>query len=216
VRRLALALALLAALAFAPQAFGKGALHLCGADGCVFLAPEGPDGPPVPLGGRASDSIGPVAPAPFYTLTFAEIPNEAIAYWIPGAGVVRVRAPASGALWLPVDADARALLEHAAAGLTAFAAPSACSALVDHRLARGGASYLGLYTAGTPTVRWPRSVVWVPLQIFGSLGNAPTPWTDGINSLWIARKGGYLRRDGQVVRISPTLARRIRARLSLS
>ena len=210
MRRLVLVVCAAAALAAAPQALAKGALQLCGSSGCASLGPEGAAGPMIPLGAGTGARLAPVAPAPFYRIGFAEH-GGTLAYWIPSAHVLRV-IEGGLAAWIAPGSEAEALLGGVASTVTPYAAPTTANALVGRRQAAGGATYLDLYTLGTRTLRWPRTVVWVPVNLTdGSL----TPWTDGANSLWISQKGGYLRRDGTVARIPAAVADRIRARLSL-
>jgi hypothetical protein len=203
-------IACVAALAAAPQALAKGPLTLCGSSGCAPLGAEGSAGPMIPLSAGTGARLAPVAPAPFYRISFAAH-GGTLAYWIPSAHVLRV---IEGGLpaWIAPGPDAEALLGGVASTVAPYAAPKTANALVGRRQAAGGSTYLDVYTIGTRTLRWPRTVVWVPINVIdGSL----TPWTDGANSLWISRKGGYLRRDGTVAKIPAAVADRIRARVSL-
>jgi hypothetical protein len=214
MRKLIFVLCAVAAFGLAPSALGKGPIELCGSNGCAKLADEAGAAPMIPLGisGPSVQRLDPAAPAPYYRIGFGEGTGRSLAYWIPSSSVLRVVDANGLAAWVAADPDAKAVLDRVAARLTAFAAPTAASALVDRRQASGGATYLDLYTIGTRTLRWPRTVAWVPVTV---TDGSSTPWTDGANSLWISRKGGYLRRDGTVARIPAAIADRIRARLAL-
>jgi hypothetical protein len=204
--------AFVAVLASAPQALAKGALTLCGASGCAQLGPEDAAGTMAPFRVPPGAMLPPAAPAPFYRISFEEH-GGALAYWIPSARVLRVATVNGGlATWIAPDSDVAALLDRAAATVAPYEAPATANVLVARRQAADGATYLDLYTIGTRTLRWPRNVVWIPINI---VDGSFTPWTDGANSLWISRKGGYLRRDGIVAKIPAAVADRIRARLSL-
>jgi hypothetical protein len=45
--------------------------------------------------------------------------------------------------------------------------------------------------------------------------DAPTPWSDSMTDVEVARRGGWLARDGTFFRVPAKFAARIRARQSL-
>lgn len=210
MKRLVLVAAL--ALALAPQAFAKGPVVLCGAGGCNRLEDETASA--VRYWGDAGDPrVAPPAPAPFYKLEFADLPGV-LAYWIPSAGVLRLSlAQAGPVIWSPALPDETTLLANAAAGLTPFAAPRTVTVAVDNRAARRPATYLRLYTLGTPVQSWRGARGWLPIYLFGD----ETPWTDGLTFMWISKHGSFLKRgDGDVMRIPARVAAEIRHRLPLT
>jgi hypothetical protein len=201
--------ALVATVLLAPPAQAKGPIELCGASGCAPLS-DNPLGVAWTAGSyRGSDRAAPAAPGPYYVIRFADVPSV-LAYWVPGAGLLRVgdKAPS----WVRAKADDLPLLTDTAAGLRAYPAPREARAAVDGKPARGGSTYLRLYTAGTQVSSGRSPSGWLGIWIMGR----QTPWTDGRNSLWISRRGTLLRRDRQLVRIAPALADRIRARAPLT
>jgi hypothetical protein len=67
-----------------------------------------------------------------------------------------------------------------------------------------------LVTVGTPVAAAPAKTKWTDVRVLGGT----SPWNDGTVSLSISRTG-YLRRAGDVFRISPQLAKRVLARLPI-
>jgi hypothetical protein len=66
---------------------------------------------------------------------------------------------------------------------------------------------------GAPVATRVRTKGWLPLDMRG----AETPWTDDFSWMWISRVGAFLKHaDGDVVKISPRVAERIRHRLPLT
>jgi hypothetical protein len=197
-------------VALVPPAGAKGPVQLCGPTGCVELSrdPTGIGWAPgyYPSGSR----VPAAAPSPFYVIRFADIPDT-LAYWIPSAGALRVGSFDS-TRWVPVRGEDLAALTTGAADLEPFGAPRVVRAQVGERAARGGASYLRLFTVGTEVATGRSPAGWLRVWITGS----PTPWTDGRNSLWISRRGSLLVRDGQMVRLPKLLAERVRARVALN
>jgi hypothetical protein len=207
--RSALLLVLLAALVAVPSAAAKGPFQVCGATGCAELAPEA--APPVRLGADATAAVGPVAPASYFVVRFAEF-GSALAYWIPSAGLLRLSQSQGGALhnvWVATLPAEDAVLREKAAGLTPFAAPAHLAVTVNYTrvAAKGADSYFRLFTIGTPIASEPAGVAWQPIWVHGGA----SPWNDGLSSFAISRKGSLLKRDGQILRISTALAKRIRA-----
>lgn len=83
---------------------------------------------------------------------------------------------------------------------------------VDFKPARGGRTYLRLYTLGTPTTVSPGAGGWLRIFVVGAM----TPWTDGANSLWISKRGAFVSRDGSTALIPASVASRIRRGLPLA
>jgi hypothetical protein len=201
---------LLAACVAVPSAAAKGPFQVCGATGCAELGPEA--APPVRLGADAAAAVvGPVAPASYFVVRFAEF-GSALAYWIPSAGLLRLSQTQGGAVhnvWVATLPAEDALLRDKAAGLTPFAAPAHLAVTVNYTAVRSkdADSYFRLFTIGTPLASEPAGVVWQPIWVHGGA----SPWNDGLSSFAVSRKGSLLKRDGQVLRISASLAKRIRA-----
>ena len=209
--RTTLAAAAVVAAALAPAAHAKGPFEICGRSACAVLADEAV-GPGFPIGTIASPvSVAPAAPAPYFVIRFRDL-DGALAYWIPSAALIRVRTDAGTAAWLAATPDEAALLRAKTAGLAPRPTPIVEDAAVDLRSVRDPRSYLALYTVGTPVASAHGAGGWLRIDVWG----ASTPWTDGSNALAVSRRGAFLRRDGQLVRIPLALARRIRARLPLN
>ena len=192
-----------AVLAFVPAAQAKGPFELCGASGCVELAPE--TSPPSWLSAAAGARLLPaVGPAPYLRIRWG---HGEIAAWVPSAGALFDGAAAA---WVsPLD-SLEALLREKAVGLTPYAAPVHAVAYVDWERVRDGDGYLRLMTAGTPVGATPARTRWVDVRVMGGT----SPWNDGTVSLSVSRSG-YLLRAGRTYRISPVLARRVLARRPL-
>jgi hypothetical protein len=205
---LLVALVAAAALAAAPAGRAKGPVQLCGASGCVDLAPETDAGKWINAPGASS--LAPPAPAPYFVVRFAEF-GGALSYWIPSASVLRTFESTS-VVWSAVSPETRDELVRLTAGLQPYAAPKRAVAFVDYDNVKGGATYLRLFTIGTPvTAAPPVSTAWLGIW----LHCGKSPWTDGMSSFWISQKGNLLKRDGQVLRIPAAVAKRIRAHLPL-
>ena len=195
----------------APAALAKGPFEICGRSGCAVLADEAA-GPGVPVGMvRAQTGAAPAAPAPYFVIRFRDLPG-ALGYWIPSAATIRVRNGAGSALWLAATPEQAAMLRAKTVGLSPLRPPVVTQAGVDLRTVRGPRTYLSLYTLGTPVASAPDAGGWLRVDLWG----ASTPWTDGSNALAVSRRGAFLRRDGQLVRIPLAVAVRIRARLPLN
>jgi hypothetical protein len=132
------------------------------------------------------------------------------AYWIPSVSMVRTF-QSTRVVWASVAPEAEAALVQLTAGLQPYAAPKRVVAFVDYDNVKRGETYLRLYTIGTPVVSPPASTAWLGIWLHGGT----SPWNDGMSSFWISEKGSLLKRDGQVLRISPAIAKRIRAHLPL-
>lgn len=209
IRKLGAVLAI--ACCFVPQASAKGALALCGVGGGVQIGSEG-SSPVRWLADAYESHVTPAAPGPFFRLRFAG-GSDVLAYWVPAAGVLRLE-PRGGNWWVRPSADEAAALEQASATLRPFPAPRRVTVTVDdYVVPRGASTYLRLFTMGVPTANPPRVGRWLSIDWWGG----KTPWTDGLwGFMSISRAGPYLRRDGDVVRIRPRVADRIRHRLPLA
>jgi hypothetical protein len=130
-----------------------------------------------------------------------------MAFFIPAVGEIRIYGPGGNAFWSKLPSEVTVRLRNVVRTVKPYGAPKALSQVVinDSSAARPS-SYLRLYTVGVPTRAAHVAAGWISILFFG-----PTsPWTDGRNSLWISRHGDYLRRDGQLVHLSASLAARIR------
>jgi hypothetical protein len=219
MRRVLVVSFIAAAVMLVPQAFAKGPVVICGVRECA------------PLGDEQSvqnwqldptSRVAPAAPSPYFVLRFADYGGTS-AYWIPSAGVLRVgglNGSSNNTAWVRPRPDDLTALQAATAGLEPYPAPRTASAAVDAdpakwidmRTARGGTTYLLLYTLGKPVTSAPAVGAWLQIWVMGS----PTPWTDGQNSLWISLRGALLRRDGTMARVPISIANKIRKRLALT
>jgi hypothetical protein len=161
--------------------------------------------------------VAPALPSSYFVIRFAEY-GGTLAYWIPEAGVLR--AGETTIVWARPHRDDLTALQTATAGLEPYGAPRTARAAVDAdpgkrvemRSVRGGDTYLRLYSLGEPVARANGARTWLQIWVMG----APTPWTDGKNSLWISRRGALLLRDGTIVRIPSSTAEQIRKRAPLT
>jgi hypothetical protein len=206
MRRTLLLAAAVSALVVAPSALAKGPLQVCGGAGCAVLGPETDAG--LWLGAATATTIAP-SPAPYFVLRFSDF-GGTLAYWIPSASVLRTFS-SGPPRWATTAPEQQSALLRATAGLQPHAAPTSAVAFVDYANAKHGETYLRLLTIGTPVAPPPASTEWLGIWLHGGA----SPWNDGMSSLWISKKGSVLKRDGQFLRISPAIAKRIRARLPL-
>lgn len=192
------------ALVAAPAAQAKGPVQLCGPGGCATFAAEGdglqwllslPGGAPAP------------APAPYYVIRFANAVGTPLGYWIPSARIVRYVGSGGIGTWSATDDSS---LRTAAGTLPPFRVPKQMTVYVNGDNVKGDATYLRLYTLGTPASA-PARVSWLPIWIMGS----NSPWTDGFIDLRISRKGNYVFRNGLVYSIPEKIAQRVLRKLPL-
>lgn len=205
-------LVVIAALAVAPSAAAKGPVQVCGARACVRIAPEGAAAAPfvgVPVDAAR---LAPPPVGPYFVIRFSDL-GGVLSYWIPTAGVLRFVAQGAAAWIAPSGATADALAR-ATAALAPKRTPTTVGfASVGGQIVPRPRGYLRLYSLGT-RVADPGAAGggWLPVYLYGT---PETPWTDGFDSLAVSRKGSFLRRDGQVVRIPAAIARKVRARQPL-
>jgi hypothetical protein len=161
----------------------------------------------------------PAAPQSFYKIQLngsrscdVSMPGAPVAFYIPAAGDVRIQGPTGEAFWVHLPHSLQRLLRRAAQGLQPFHAPmKLASASVNDQIVAKPSSYLRLYTLGTPVQSAPGGIKWLQISLMGP----SSPWTDGWNSLRISRRGDYLKRDGELVRIPASIAQRIRRAKSI-
>lgn len=199
------------ALVVVPNASAKGPVSVCGVGSCAQVGTA--ESTVRWWGGAYETHVAPVAPAPFFALTFA-VYARPVAYWVPSAGVLRVASPSGPAIWVQPTANELAALAQAAGSLRPFSAPQRVKVAVDGQpVRRGQATYFRLFTMGAPVARAVGAKGWLPIDFRG----AETPWTDSYAWMWISKAGRYLKHPyGDVMRISLGTARRIRARLPLT
>lgn len=194
----------------APPAQAKGQVEICGATSCTQL--YGTETKPavniLTQAGRAR--LSPAAPTQFFSIRFVNQPGSPLAYWMPTAN--RLRVGWERAIWVRPTKVEAALLRAKTHGLRPLSAPKSVSVAVNLKPARGDLSYLRLYTLGHVATKAADNGGWLKINIFGR----STPWTDGKNSLWISRRGAFLRRNGEIIVIPTTIAARVRARLPLT
>ena len=119
----------------------------------------------------------------------------------------------AGALvhWIKLGQGVRTVLERLTSTLQPFSAPIPSLVTVGGKPVQDPASYLRLWSVGTPTYTWPPTG-FTGIKVTSDL---VSPWTDGAAHLSISRRGGFLMRDSTVHRIPMQLARLVRARASL-
>jgi hypothetical protein len=213
VRRPALLLTGLAALVVVGAAAAKGPVQVCGAHRCGLLGSERAVAFPlaVPAG---VELLPPARPAPYYVVRFRDLRGE-LGYWVPAAGVVRVRTQRddSAAWFAPTRAQSRAL-RRATRGIAARRTPSGLDTVeVGYQRVEDASGWLSLYSVGTPVASAPDAGGWIRIAVYTK--SLSSPWSDGTNRLAVSKAGAYLRRDGQLVAIPAGVADRIRARLPL-
>lgn len=132
------------------------------------------------------------------------------AYFVPGTGEVRIVANADTAFWVKLAPDVAAELRQAVRTVKPYPTPTTLASVsVNDQVVAHPSSYLRLYTIGRPVETAPRGIHWISIFLFGA--RPASPWTDGKNALAVSSSGqSYLRRDGQVMHISASLAARIR------
>jgi hypothetical protein len=204
-------LAAAAGLVLTGVAAAKGPLQACGANRCAMLGSE--RFPPIPLSVTAKTRLLPPAtPAPYFVIRFRG-GGGVLGYWIPSAGLVRLRTQERAAWITPTRAQA-ARLRKATGGIAPKQAPVRFETVeLGYEKVEDPTGWLSLYSIGTPVASSPGAGGWMRIFAFS---NVDTPWSDGVNKLAVSRRGAYLRRDGQVVSIPAETADRIRARLPLA
>lgn len=166
-----------------------------------------------PLHGKKTT---PPPPQRFYRIGFGHSRSCAIegpegtAYFIPAVGEVRTATDAGTgkAIWIKLSSKLTAHLRKLVHKMKPYAAPKTPGQVtINNRTAARPASYLRLYTIGTPARTAPKISNWTGIDFF--MGPI-SPWTDGKNVLMVSKRGAYLKRDGEVVRIAASVAKRIR------
>jgi hypothetical protein len=224
-RWLIVAMCLASVFVIASGAEAKGpptGIQLCGQNACATITQT--DSEPLAIklfygDGTVELSTPMVPPAAFYALHWRFDGDTHTGYYVPLLNVFRyVGDPASSTEsasslvhWVKLDAGARALLARAIGTLEPFARPVPTRVTVGGRDAADPESYLRLWSIGKATYRWPDR----PFLRIAIVTATPSPWTDRTAHLSIARRGAFLMRDGTIMRIRPSLARQIRARVSL-
>jgi hypothetical protein len=96
-------------------------------------------------------------------------------------------------------------------GMEALQAPTPTRVTVGGRPARDPASYVRLWSVGESALpQHPGG--WLRVRFTTEM---PSPWSDSATDVEVARRGGWLARDGTFFRVPAKFAVRIRARLSL-
>jgi hypothetical protein len=214
------------------------ALELCGPHACGSVLDPGIVEAVPMRSGAVRPRMPPAAPAPYYELEVVVqgggvsiVPG---AFYVRAVDAVRVAGPLTPARWARLPAHAAAALRAATKGVAPYPLPRIDTVVVGDRRARDPASYLRLFAVrGSPAVdpagprptvdavhgfrawrRWYAKVrrLWLPVVCSAPVAS---PWTGASTDVWISRRGALLERDGQVVRIDPALARRVRRGLPL-
>lgn len=197
--------------------------QLCGSNGCATIGMN--DGEPLAIslffGGGSVEVWTPMStPAPFYSLRWSYEQGQVhTAYFVPDLNMVRFVGDSGSATvdprgpvhWVRLDANARAILDRIATPLEPTPAPSPSTVMVGGKAVQDPASYLRLWSVGKPTYRWPLGG-FLKIKVTCDVAS---PWTDESAHLSIARRGPFLLRDSAILRIPATLAKQVRARVSL-
>ena len=208
-----LSLALVPPAAVHDAAASTSGLAICGPNKSVEVRREAAQKLPVTYTSRLR-AAAPALPQSFYKVQLngsrscnVSNPGAPIAFFVPAAGDIRILNAVGQAFWVRLSAPLTKLLRHAARRLKPFHAPTRlASATINDQSAAKPSTYLRLYTLGTPVPQKRVAGGWLPIMLIGS----STPWTDGNNRLWVSRRGSYVRRDGELVRITAAIAERIR------
>jgi hypothetical protein len=201
-------LAVLSLAVPAAQAKAPPDVKICGASGCVAIAPT--DAEQLPLW-HTMGAATPGAPAPFYVFRWRwrKTDPEETAFWIPSRQLARFVNP-NLVSWYQVDIQAATRL---AAGLAPIAVPKVTRVTVGARAARSPATYMSLFAIGRATNVWPAVSGWLRIRFTAS---GPSPWTDPTANVRISSTGNYLLRDDTVFTIPPRIADRVRRGLALT
>jgi hypothetical protein len=134
---------------------------------------------------------------------------EQTAFYVPSTGKVRHAENGLVSWFKLADADEMRTLT---ASLQPFSVPHVTRVTVAGRPARDPQSYLRIFEAARS---W--FVVILPnLLRITFKADAPSPWTDSGEDVFLSRKGRLLWIDGTIFKIPLQLAQRIRARRSLA
>jgi hypothetical protein len=194
---------------------------ICGPSGSVQIPSSIEGEVPIFVAGMHVRKAAPSPLQSFYRVSYGNSPSCAVsgsetgtAYFIPAAGEIRtVDSISKGhALWAKLSGKLAARLRKLVQGMKPYKAPKKLQTVfVKDNTAARPSSYLRLYTIGTPARSAPNVKSWAGITLWGP----PTPWTDGKNVLSVSSSGGYLKRDGQLVRIPASVAARIRRAQSI-
>jgi hypothetical protein len=218
---LAAAIAAAGVLTVASGAAAKappGGFRLCGATSCIAIADDAERLAIALFYGDARIVAPPnAAPSDFYVLRW-HFTDEApgTAYYVAASGVVRLGAGApgqfaAGGYWLRPNEAAITALSSLASRLEPVHPAAPARVTVGGRSVRDPGSYARVWTVGTLHLPvHPRG--WIRVRFTTA---APTPWSDSMTDVEVARRGGWLARDGTFFRVPAKFAARIRARQSL-
>jgi hypothetical protein len=197
--------------------------RLCGVSACVSLGGNDAETVAVSLFyGAGVKFVGPTAvPSDFYALRW-QFPNqrEESGYYVGGSRVVRLFGAALGGStsfdaavsWLRPSPGALQVLSRLSGAIQPMPVPTVTRVTVGGRAVRDPASYVRLWAVGVPALPLhPRG--WLRVRITTA---TPSPWSDSLTDVRVARSGGWLYRDGTFYRVPAKFAARIRARQSLS
>lgn len=186
----------------ASAATAKGPIQFCGVGSCTTFAEEGAQAMSQLTGSSAEPESIPLQP--YYVFRFGDLGGP-LGYWVPGLGLLRWAQPPTR--WHRPAPETAAAIAAAVAALEPLAPPRAADVFVDGgREVRRGAAFLQrLFTAGVRAPA-PGSTRWLGVFVFG----VSSPWTDGFSSVWISRRGAFLRRGGKTFRVAPGFAASVR------
>jgi hypothetical protein len=207
-----------AALAIPTAAGAKNisALTLCGPSSCATI-----DDKDVLAGWMRSGDAGPTGTpplAPYYRfdLTVTAGAGETFEdgktsvtwsqWYVPSTLAMRGESESGTAAWVVESGRAAEIMANAIRGVDPYPAPTITRATVGGRTVRDPASYARLFDA-----KWKSASDWSAgdrrkIRLYSA---APSPWTDGKNTLLYSPKKRTLSRDGTVVSVPKSVAARL-------
>jgi hypothetical protein len=211
-----LVLVAVVALLWAAPASAKELLgvQLCGASGCATLHDTGlREGPGGPIGGEgiAPAKFGPWFRGSVLLGDHGKIFGKVGFYYVPDGGLLVE--PGQGGqptTWIHPQGRLAALLERLSKTMRAHPAPTITNVAVGGRSAADPQSYARLYATGEKATTYPTET---GTQVVIETAQ-PTPWSDG-NYVVVYPESGLIVRDGQLVSVPGTVARRAARGLSL-
>jgi hypothetical protein len=208
------------ALAVVPGAAAKAppnGFRVCGASACVAITGNDAEHLAIRMfySSWSTRWNAPPSSSPFYRLHWAWDTSGPVqtAYYVPSANAVHVAPETYGRLgnpfgWAVLEEESRAILSSLTSSLDPVPGATPAWVTVGGKLAKDPESYAVLWSVGKPAFAWPRSG-WLLVRI---VTNVSSPWSGDLS---ISRRGTLLMRDETIFRIPRTLAKRVRARVSL-
>ena len=223
-RTLLLLAAVSAALAAPTAATAKNIseLKLCGPSSCATINDKNVLAEWMQSGDGGPTGTPPLAPYYRFDVTVTAGAGETFEngktsvtwsqWYVPSAHAVRGESESGAASWVVESGRAAEIFRNALHGIEPYAAPTITRATIGGRTVRDPASYARLFDA-----KWKIASDWSAsdrrkIRLFSA---APSPWTDGKNTLLYSPKKRTLSRDGTVVAVPRSVAARLTRARSL-